>query len=100
MFLPWPSLTLISQSADLSSIEAFITCMAPENSAVPSLPTIGTFVLLPRIYTDGSGSLVDVSTTAHRYAHEIESMPNAVGSGQRVTPLSFNRQNETTPYPW
>src|SRR5574341_532796 len=100
ILLPWLSLTLISQASGLSSIEAFITCMSPENSTVPSLPTIGTFVLLPRIYTDGSGRLDDVSMTAHLYAHEIESMPIDVGSGQRVTPFNFNRQNETTPYPW
>jgi hypothetical protein len=71
--------------------------MFPENSAVPSLLTIRTLVLLPRIYTDGSGALDDVSITAHLYAHEIESMPIEVGSGHNVTPFSLRRQNETTP---
>src|SRR5688572_25709051 len=94
-FFPWLSLTVMLLSFKRSSIAAFINSIFPENKTVPNLLTIGTLVLLPRIYTDGSGTLADESITAHLYAHEIESMPIEVGSGQSVTPLSLKRQNET-----
>ena len=73
--------------------------MFPENNKVPNLLAMDPLVLLPRIYTDGSGRLPDVSITAILYAHEIVSEPIEVGSGQSVAPFSLNKQKDTTPYP-